>query len=197
MSMPSSHEVTQLLLAWSDGDQAALEQLTPLVYRELRRLARGYMRQERPDHILQTTALINEAYLRLIDWKDVRWQNRAHFFGVAAQLMRRILVDFARASNQAKRGGAMRQVSLDEAAAVSVERAAEFIALDEALSRLAIIDQRRSRMVELRFFGGLSEEETAEALKVSPRTVRREWSLARAWLYRELQAGGAGGEDET
>jgi RNA polymerase sigma factor (TIGR02999 family) len=197
MSMPSSHEVTQLLLAWSDGDQAALEQLTPLVYRELRRLARGYMRQERPDHILQTTALINEAYLRLIDWKDVRWQNRAHFFGVAAQLMRRILVDFARASHQAKRGGAMRQVSLDEAAAVSVERAAEFIALDEALSRLAIIDQRRSRMVELRFFGGLSEEETAEALKVSPRTVRREWSLARAWLYRELQAGGAGGEDET
>jgi RNA polymerase sigma factor (TIGR02999 family) len=197
MSMPSSHEVTQLLLAWSDGNQAALEQLTPLVYRELRRLARGYMRQERHDHILQTTALINEAYLRLIDWKDVRWQNRAHFFGVAAQLMRRILVDFARASHQAKRGGAMRQVSLDEAAAVSVERAAEFIALDEALSRLAAIDQRRSRMVELRFFGGLNEEETAEALKVSPRTVRREWSLARAWLYRELQAGGAGGEDET
>ena len=197
MTLPSSHEVTQLLLAWSDGDQAALEQLTPLVYRELRRLARGYMRQERHDHILQTTALINEAYLRLIDWKQVHWRNRAHFFGVAAQLMRRILVDFARASHQAKRGGAMRQVSLDEAAAVSVERAAEFIALDEALSRLAAIDQRRSRMVELRFFGGLNEEETAEALKVSPRTVRREWSLARAWLYRELQAGGAGGEDET
>ena len=197
MTMPSSHDITQLLLAWSEGDQAALEQLTPLVYRELRRLAKGYMRQESPGHILQTTALINEAYLRLIDWKQVQWQNRAHFFGVAAQLMRRILVDFARACKQGKRGGAMRQVSLDEAAAVSVERAAEFIALDEALDRLAAIDPRRSRMVELRFFGGLSEEETAEALKVSPRTVRREWSLARAWLHRELRAGGPGGEDEA
>jgi RNA polymerase sigma factor (TIGR02999 family) len=187
MTLPSSHEVTQLLLAWSDGDQAALEQLTPLVYRELRRLARGYMRQERPGHILQTTALINEAYLRLIDWKQVHWRNRAHFFGVAAQLMRRILVDFARARQQDKRGGGAGQVSLDEAAAVSVERSAEFIALDEALGRLAAIDPRRSLMVELRFFGGLSEEETAEALKVSPRTVRREWSLARAWLHRELK----------
>lgn len=197
MPMPSSHDITQLLLAWNEGDQAALERLTPLVYRELRRLARGYMRQERPGHILQTTALINEAYLRLIDWKQVQWRNRAHFFGVAAQLMRRILVDFARARQQDKRGGAMRQVSLDEAAAVSVERAAEFIALDEALDRLAAIDPRRSRMVELRFFGGLSEEETAEALKVSPRTVRREWSLARSWLHRELRAGGPGGEDEA
>ena len=187
MTLPSSHEVTQLLLAWSDGDQAALEQLTPLVYRELRRLARGYMRQERPGHILQTTALNNEAYLRLIDWKQVHWRNRAHFFGVAAQLMRRILVDFARARQQDKRGGGAGQVSLDEAAAVSVERSAEFIALDEALGRLAAIDPRRSLMVELRFFGGLSEEETAEALKVSPRTVRREWSLARAWLHRELK----------
>ena len=195
--MPSSHEITQLLLAWSEGDQAAFEQLVPLIHRELRRLAKGYMRQERPGHILQTTALINEAYLRLIDWKDVRWQNRAHFFGVAAQLMRRILVDFARAHHRATRGGAMRQVSLDEAAAVSVERASEFIALDEALDRLAVIDPRRSRMVELRFFGGLSEEETAEALKVSPRTVRREWSLARAWLRRELRRGGPGGGDEA
>ena len=195
--MPSSHEITQLLLAWSEGDQAAFEQLVPLIHRELRRLAKGYMRQERPGHILQTTALINEAYLRLIDWKDVRWQNRAHFFGVAAQLMRRILVDFARAHHRATRGGAMRQVSLDEAAAVSVERAAEFIELDEALDRLAVIDPRRSRMVELRFFGGLSEEETAEALKVSPRTVRREWSLARAWLRRELRRGGPGGGDEA
>ena len=195
--MPSSHDITQLLLAWSEGDQAALERLTPLVYRELRRLAKGYMRQERPGHILQTTALINEAYLRLIDWKQVQWQNRAHFFGVAAQLMRRILVDFARARQQDKRGGAMRQVSLDEAAAVSVGRAAQFIALDEALDRLAAIDPRRSRMVELRFFGGLSEVEPAEALKVSPRTVRREWSLARAWLHRELRAVGPGGEDEA
>src|SRR5215510_1256057 len=197
MTMPSSHDITQLLLAWSEGDQAALEQLTPLVYRELRRLAKGYLRQESPGHILQTTALINEAYLRLIDWKDVRWQNRAHFFGVAAQLMRRILVDFARARQQDKRGGAMRQVSLNEAAVVSVERRAELIALDEALDRLAAIDQRRSRMVELRFFGGLSEEETAEALKVSPRTVRREWSLARAWLRRELMRGEPGGGVES
>ena len=189
MTMPSSHEVTQLLLAWSNGDQAALEQFIPLVYRELRRLAKGYMRQERPGHLLQTTALINEAYLRLIDCKQVHWRNRAYFFGVAAQLMRRILVDFARARHQDKRGGGACQVSLDEAAAVSVERNAEFIALDEALERLAAIDPRRSRMVELRFFGGLSEEETAEALKVSPRTVRREWSLARAWLHRELRHG--------
>jgi RNA polymerase sigma factor (TIGR02999 family) len=189
MTTPSSHEVTQLLVAWSDGDQAALERLTPLVYRELHRLAKGYLHRERPGHVLQTTALINEAYLRLIDWKDAHWQNRAHFFGVAAKLMRRILVDFARARHQDKRGGAACQVSLDEAAAVSVERVAEFIALDEALERLAAIDPRRSRMVELRFFGGLSEEETAEALKISPRTVRREWSLARAWLRRELRQG--------
>ncbi len=186
MTMHSSHEVTQLLVAWSKGDQAALEQLTPLVYRDLHRLAKGYLHGERPGHLLQTTALVNEAYLRLIDWKDVRWQNRAHFFGVSARLMRRILVDFARAHHQDKRGGAARQVSLDEAAAVSAERTAEFIALDEALERLAAIDPRRSRMVELRFFGGLSEEETAEVLKVSPRTVRREWSLARAWLHHEL-----------
>jgi RNA polymerase sigma factor (TIGR02999 family) len=190
MNMPSSHEVTQLLVAWSNGDQAALERLTPLVYRELHRLAKGYMHRERPGHLLQTTALVNEAYMRLIDWKAVCWKDRAHFFGVAAQLMRRILVDFARARHQDKRGGAMRQVSFDEAAAVTVEQTAELIALDEALDQLAAIDPRRSRMVELRFFGGLSEEETAEALKVSPRTVRREWSLARAWLRRELRKGG-------
>jgi RNA polymerase sigma factor (TIGR02999 family) len=190
MDMPSSQEVTQLLVAWSNGDQSALERLTPLVYRELHRLAKGYMHRERPGHLLQTTALVNEAYMRLIDWKDVRWKDRAHFFGVAAQLMRRILVDFARARHQDKRGGAMRQVSFDEAWAVSVEQTAELIALDEALDQLAAIDPRRSRMVELRFFGGLSEEETAEALQVSPRTVRREWSLARAWLRRELRKGG-------
>ena len=187
MTAPSAHDVTQLLAAWSDGDPAALERLTPLVYRELHRLAKGYIHQERPGHVLQTTALINEAYLRLIDWKDVRWQNRAHFFGVAAQLMRRILVDFARARQQAKRGGAARQVSLDEAAAVAVGRGTELIALDEALQQLSAIDPRRGRMVELRFFGGLSEEETAEVLRVSPRTVRREWRLARAWLHRELR----------
>jgi RNA polymerase sigma-70 factor, ECF subfamily len=186
MTMHSSPGITQLLLAWGEGDQAALEQLTPLVYGELHRLAKGYLHGERPGHLLQATALVNEAYLRLIDWKQVRWQNRAHFFGVSAQLMRRILVDFARAQQQDKRGGATRQVSFDEAALVSAERTAEFIALDESLEQLAALDPRRSRLVELRFFGGLSEEETAEVLQVSLRTVQREWSLARAWLYREL-----------
>src|SRR5262245_9652555 len=142
MDEPGAHELTQLLEAWSDGEEEALEKLAPLVHAELYRLARRYMNRERPDHLLQTSALINEAYIRLIDWKNVRWQNRAHFFGVAAQMMRRILVDFARAHHRATRGGAMRQVSLDEAAAVSVERASEFIALDEALDRLAVIDPR-------------------------------------------------------
>jgi RNA polymerase sigma-70 factor, ECF subfamily len=192
MATPSSQEITQLLLAWSDGDQAALEKLTPLVYAELRRLAKGYMFGERPGHTLQTTALINEAYLRLIDWKNVRWQGRAHFFGVAAQLMRRILVDFARARHYAKRGGAAQQISLDEAVTIHEDRCAEFIALDEALKSLAEIDPRKSQVVELRFFGGLSAKETAEALKVSQRTVEREWNSARAWLYRELR-----GKDET
>jgi RNA polymerase sigma factor (TIGR02999 family) len=192
MTTPSSQEITQLLLAWSEGDQAALEKLTPLVYAELRRLAKGYMIGERPGHTLQTTALINEAYMRLIDWKNVRWQGRAHFFGVAAQVMRRILVDFARARHYAKRGGAARQVSLDEAATIYEDRCAEFIALDEALKSLAEIDPRKSQVVELRFFGGLSAKETAEALRVSLRTVEREWNSARAWLYRELR-----GKDET
>jgi RNA polymerase sigma factor (TIGR02999 family) len=192
MTAPSSQEITQLLLAWSDGDQAALEKLTPLVYAELRRLARGYMFGERPGHTLQTTALINEAYLRLIDWKNVRWQGRAHFFGVAAQVMRRILVDFARARHYAKRGGTAQQVSLDEAITIHEDRSAELIALDEALKSLAEIDPRKSQIVELRFFGGLSAKETAEALKVSLRTVEREWNSARAWLYRELR-----GKDET
>ena len=192
MTTPSSQEITQLLLAWSDGDQAALEKLTPLVYAELHRLARGYMFGERPGHTLQTTALINEVYLRLIDWKNVRWQGRAHFFGVAAQVMRRILVDFARARHYAKRGGAAQQVSLDEAVTIHEDRSAELIALDEALKSLAEIDPRKSQVVELRFFGGLSAKETAEALKVSLRTVEREWNSARAWLYRELR-----GKDET
>jgi RNA polymerase sigma factor (TIGR02999 family) len=192
MATPSSQEITQLLLAWSDGDQAALEKLTPLVYAELHRLAKGYMFGERPGHTLQTTALINEAYMRLIDWKNVRWQGRAHFFGVAAQVMRRILVDFARARHYAKRGGAAAQVSLDEAVTIHEDRSAELIALDEALKSLAEIDPRKSQVVELRFFGGLSAKETAEALKVSLRTVEREWNSARAWLYRELR-----GKDET
>ena len=192
MTAPASQEITQLLLAWSDGDQAALEKLTPLVYAELRRLAKGYMFGERRGHTLQTTALINEAYMRLIDWKNVRWQGRAHFFGVAAQVMRRILVDFARARHYAKRGGAAQQVSLDEAVTIHEDRSAELIALDEALKSLAEIDPRKSQIVELRFFGGLNAKETAEALKVSQRTVEREWNSARAWLYRELR-----GKDET
>jgi RNA polymerase sigma-70 factor, ECF subfamily len=192
MTTPSSQGITQLLLAWSDGDQAALEKLTPLVHAELRRLAKGYMRGEQPGHTLQTTALINEAYLRLIDWKNVRWQSRAHFFRVAAQLMRRILVDFARSRHYAKRGGGAQKVSLDEAITIHEDRGAEIIALDDALNSLAKIDERKSRIVELRFFGGLSVEETAEALKTSQRTVEREWNLARAWLYRELR-----GKDES
>jgi RNA polymerase sigma-70 factor, ECF subfamily len=187
-----SQEMTQLLLAWGDGDQAALEKLTPLVYAELHRLAKGYMFGEQPGHTLQTTALINEAYLRLIDWKNVRWQNRAHFFGVAAQVMRRILVDFARARHSIKRGGAAQQVSLDEAVTIHGTRSAEFITLDEAINSLAEIDRRKSQVVELRFFGGLTAKETAEVLKVSQRTVEREWNLARAWLYRELR-----GQDEA
>jgi RNA polymerase sigma factor (TIGR02999 family) len=196
MAPPSQNEVTQLLLAWSDGDKAALEELTPLVYAELRRLAEKYMRRERPGHPLQTTALVNEAYVRLVDLRQVRWQNRAHFFGVAAQLMRHILVDFARARLRAERGGYKQQVSLEEAAVMSKEKSADFIALDDALKSLAEIDPRKSRMVELRFFGGLSVEETAEALNVSPRTVQREWNLARDWLYRELSKEEKTGRDD-
>src|SRR5262245_51780086 len=174
MKPPSTHEVTQLLLAWSDGDQTALEELTPLVYAELRRLAERYMPRERAGHPLQTTALVNEAYVRLIDLRQVRWQNRAHFFGVAAQLMRRILVDFARARRRAERGGYKQQVLLEDAAVVSKERSADFIALDDALKSLEEIDPRKSRMVELRFFGGLSIEETAEALNEIGRASCRE-----------------------
>ena len=197
MMSPSQNEVTQLLHAWSDGNKAALEELTPLVYAELRRLAEKYMRRERAGHPLQTTALVNEAYVRLIDLRQVRWQNRAHFFGVAAQLMRHILVDFARARRRAERGGYKQQVSLEEAAVAPKEKSADFIALDDALKSLAEIDPRKSRMVELRFFGGLSVEETAEALNVSPRTVMREWSLARDWLYRELSSEKKSGQDEA
>ena len=186
MSLPSPHEVTQLLLAWGQGDKSALDRLIPLVQSELRRLARHYMRRETPGHVLQTTALVNEAYLRLVDQRKVKWQNRAHFFGVSAQLMRRILVDFARARNNLKRGGKARQVSLDEALVVSGDRGTDLAALDDALTALAEIDPRQSKVVELRFFGGLSVQETAEVLEVSPDTVMRDWKVAKLWLLREL-----------
>ena len=186
MSGPSQKQITQMLVDWGNGDQAALEKLTPLVYTELHRLARRYMGRERPGHTLQTSALVNEAYIRLIDWKKIQWQNRAHFFAVSAQLMRRILVDFARTRNYAKRGGALPNVSLDEATVISREKSGDIVALDDALDSLAQLNERQSRVVELRFFGGLSLEEIAEVLKVSVGTVRRDWSLARAWLHREL-----------
>src|SRR5215475_9411224 len=186
MAAPSTQEITQLLVAWNNGDAAALEQLTPLVQAELHRLAKRYMAGERQEHILQTTALVNEAFLRLIDWQNVEWRNRAHFFGLAAQIMRRILVDFARAHHREKRGGGGIQVSLSGAVNVAEERRADLVALDDALQTLEKLDPRQARVVELRFFAGLSLEETAEALKVSLSTVRRDWSLAEAWLYREL-----------
>lgn len=179
-------EITQLLAEWSNGNQTALDKLYPLVYEELRRLAHRYMRRERKDHTLQTTALINEAYLRLIDQKNVHWENRAHFFSISAQIMRRILIDYARRYQYAKRGGGAKKISLDDGAFVAKERAAELLMLDEALLSLAERDPRRSQVVELRFFGGLSNEEIASVLKVSPNTVTRDWNLARAWLYREL-----------
>jgi len=186
MTKPSQHEVTQLLQAWSEGNQDALDILVPLVHAELHRLARHYMSNERPGHTLQTTELVNEAYVRLIDWQNVRWQNRAHFFGVAAQIMRRILVDFARSRGSAKKGGGKQYVSLSEAMTISPERGEDLIALDDALESLSKLDSRKGRIVELRFFGGLSVEETAEVLKISARTVMRDWGLAQAWLYREL-----------
>ena len=182
----SPQEVTQLLVDWSNGNQAALDKLMPLVYEELHRLAHRYMNQERPGHTLQTSALVNEAFVKLVDQKDVHWQNRSHFFGIAAQLMRRVLVDYARSRHYAKRGGDARQVSLDEALTVSPERATEVVALDDALKRLALIDERKSQIVEFRFFGGLSIEETAEVLKVSPGTIMRDWTLAKAWLRKEM-----------
>ncbi len=183
---PSPQQVTQLLVAWGDGDQAALDELTPLVYEELRRLAHRCMSRERPGHTLQTSALVNEAYLRLVDQKDIHWQNRAHFFGIAARLMRQVLVDYARKRGYAKRGGDTRQVPLDEALIVSAERAADVVALDDALKSLTEIDPRQGQIVELRFFGGLSIEETAAVLAVSPGTVMRDWTLAKAWLRREM-----------
>jgi RNA polymerase sigma factor (TIGR02999 family) len=182
----SSHEVTELLRAWSNGDEAALARLAPLVDAELHRLANSFLRRERPGHTLQTTALVNEAYLRLIDDNAVGWQNRAHFFGIAAQLMRRILVDHARRRRKLKRGGGALRLSLAEAETVVEGPTADIIALDEALSSLSKFDARKSRIVELKFFGGLQEEAIAEVLKISLRTVQREWNLARAWLYQEL-----------
>lgn len=190
---PPTHEVTQLLLAWGDGDRAALDRLLPLVYAELRRLAGHYLAGERRGHTLQATALVNEAYLRLVDSGARRWQNRAHFVGVAAQMMRQVLVDHARARNYLKRGGGAPHVTFDEGAIIAHERAAEIVALDDALTALAEVDERKSRIVELRFFGGLSIEETAEALQVSPGTVMRDWTLAKAWLRREMSKGGADG----
>ena len=186
MDEPGSHELTQLLVAWSDGDEAALNRLAPLVQAELHRLARRYMSKERDDHLLQTSALINEAYVRLIDWKAVRWQNRAHFFGVAAQMMRRILVDFARKRPRVDQNQEAHHIELDAAMTVTDQKDADLLALDEALKTLAEFDERKSQIVELRFFGGLSVEETAEVLKVAPITVMREWNKAKAWLYREL-----------
>jgi len=180
------NEITQLLINWSNGDQAALDELIPLVTAELRRLARHYLAQENPGHTLQTSALINEAYIRLIDQQNIAWQNRAHFFGVAAQVMRHILIDHARSYAYAKRGGGARKVPLDEAIIVNDKRSEELVALDDALKDLAVIDPRKSRIIELRFFGGLSIEETAEALKISPITVTREWRSAKAWLRREM-----------
>jgi RNA polymerase sigma factor (TIGR02999 family) len=179
--------VTQLLLEWGNGDKAALDKLVPVVYQELRRLARHYMRRERPGHTLQTSALVNEAYMRLVDYKHVRWESRAHFFAVAAQAMRRILVEHARKRHFAKRGGGAIRVSFDEAAMVSEKQAAELIALDDALTSLEAIDPRKSRIVELRYIGGLNIEETAEVLDISPATVQREWRSAKAWLYREIK----------
>lgn len=189
MKTPSSPEISQLLAAWGNGDRQALDELTPLVYEELRKLAHHYMSRERPGHTLQTTALVNEAYLRLVNQNETHWQNRSHFFGIAAQLMRRILVDHARNHARGKRGGGVRNESFDEAAVLSPERGAVVVALDDALKKLAEIDCRKCRVVELRYFGGLTVEETAEVLKVSPVTVKRDWSVAKAWLHREISHG--------
>ena len=185
---PASHEVTKLLKDWGTGDESAPEKLMPLVYDELRRLAHQYMRREKPGHTLQTSALVNEAYVRLVNQDKIQWESRAHFFGIAACLMRRILVDQARRRNFAKRGGGAIRVSLNETTAIAQEQSASVVALEDALRTLEQIDPRKSRIVELRFFGGMSIEETAEALKVSPGTVMREWTFARAWLRNQMSA---------
>ena len=179
--------LTQLLIEWRNGDKAALDQLMPLVHEELRRLARHYMGRERRDHTLQTSALINEAYLRLVDQRDTPWQNRAHFFAVAAQVMRHILIDHARSHQYEKRGGGAQRVSFDEGVAFTDQRASEIVALDDALTSLATVDPRKSRIVELRFFGGLNIEETSEVMNLSPTTIQREWRAAKAWLRRFIE----------
>jgi RNA polymerase sigma factor (TIGR02999 family) len=196
MEEPSPHQknddtqqqITQRLIAWNSGDTTARDDVIRAVYHELRRMAERYLRREMPGHTLQPTAIVHEAYLRLIDQRQVNWQNRAHFFGVAAQMMRRILVDHARTKHRDKRGGPLRTLSLDEVLDVTKGRAGDLVALDEALAGLTTIDARKSRVVEMRFFGGLSVEETAEVLEVSPQTVMRDWKLAKAWLYKELKS---------
>ena len=185
--MTSDADITALLVDWNNGDKSAMERLLPLVERELHRLAHSYMRREDPDHTLQTTALINETYLRLIDQRRVQWQNRAHFFGIAAQIMRRILLNYARDQNRMKRGGREIHVSLSEALVMPTEKDGELIALNDALTRLEAIDERKSKVVELRYFGGLTVEEVAEVLKISTITVMRDWAFAKAWLSREMQ----------
>ena len=190
MEVPGEQGITELLRAWGDGDQQALEKLTPLVYKELHRVAHRYMADERAGHTLQTTALVNEVYLRLVDVRGVSWQNRAHFFAICARTMRRILIDFARSRQYQKRGGEAVSVTLDEALGVSPEPAVDFVVLDDALNALGKLDPRKTQVVELRFFGGLSVEDTAEVLKISPETVMRDWKFARAWLARELASAG-------
>jgi RNA polymerase sigma-70 factor (ECF subfamily) len=185
------HEITQLLAEWRDGNQAALDDLYPLVYDELHRLARRYMSRERKGHTLQTTALINEAYVRLVDQRNVQWANRSHFFAISAQIMRRILIDHARRQTYAKRGGGARQVSLEETAVFVQDNLSQFLRLDEALKSLAELDPRRSQVVELKYFGGLNNDEIAGVLKISKNTVIRDWNMARAWLYRQLAGGAA------
>ena len=187
MAVSSTNEVTRLLVAWSAGDQEALDQLAPLVEAELERLAHSYLRKERAAHTLQTGALVNEAYLRLINWQAVEWQDRAHFFGVASKAMRHILVDYARAIQSRKRGGWQERITLSEQISSSNEkRSNEIVALDEALNRLSALDERKSRVVELKYFGGLTNEEIAEVLKISPETAKRDWRFSRTWLLREL-----------
>lgn len=185
-----TREITELLHAWSGGDGDALEKLTPLIYDELHRIARRYMRRERGEHTLQTTALVNEAYLKLIDWKTASWENRAHFFGVSATLMRRILIDFARRRPRSDKNTPVQQISIENAQLVSDEQNADILALDAALTKLAGFDERKARIVELRFFGGLTVEETATVLNLSEITIIREWNKAKAWLYRELNSAG-------
>jgi len=183
----ASEGITQLLINWRDGDKAALDQLMPLVYEELRRLARGFMGRERNNHTLQTSALINEAFLKLVDQDETNWQNRAHFFAVSAQIMRHILIDHARSYGYEKRGAGAQRLGLDDVKVFSEERAGELVALDEALTELATVDPRKSRLVELRFFGGLNIDETAEVMELSPTTVQREWRAAKAWLQRFIK----------